>query len=67
MILLNMPKDFVNIADIYVYVCVCVCVSGGEEWISTGLYLSPGMKTFLAIPAEIANKGWQVLYRKFQW
>ncbi|KAK5610691.1 hypothetical protein CRENBAI_001289 [Crenichthys baileyi] len=32
----------------------------GEEWISTGLYLSPGMKTYMAIPAEIVNKGWQI-------
>lgn len=43
--------------------CVCfyVHVSGWEEWLSTGLYLSPGMKTYLAIPAEIVNNGWQVL------
>ncbi|KAM9732876.1 TRPM8 channel-associated factor homolog isoform 1-T3 [Menidia menidia] len=32
----------------------------GEEWISTGLYLSPGMKTFVAIPTGIVNKGWQI-------
>ncbi|KAM4741993.1 TRPM8 channel-associated factor homolog isoform 1-T2 [Anableps anableps] len=32
----------------------------GEEWISTGLYLSPGMKTYVAIPAQIVNKGWQI-------
>uniref|UniRef100_A0A3Q2FYT3 TRPM8 channel-associated factor homolog n=1 Tax=Cyprinodon variegatus TaxID=28743 RepID=A0A3Q2FYT3_CYPVA len=31
-----------------------------EEWISTGLYLAPGMKTFVAIPAEIINKKWQI-------
>ncbi|XP_047248655.1 TRPM8 channel-associated factor homolog isoform X2 [Girardinichthys multiradiatus] len=34
--------------------------TAGEEWISTGLYLSPGMKTYMAIPAEIVNKGWQI-------
>ncbi|XP_028274994.1 TRPM8 channel-associated factor homolog [Parambassis ranga] len=34
--------------------------AGGKEWVSTGLYLSPGMKTYIAIPAEIVNKGWQV-------
>ncbi|XP_071392001.1 TRPM8 channel-associated factor homolog [Centroberyx affinis] len=34
--------------------------AGGEEWLSTGLYLSPGMKTYLAMPAEIVNKGWKV-------
>uniref|UniRef100_A0A3P8UGE9 Peptidase M60 domain-containing protein n=1 Tax=Amphiprion percula TaxID=161767 RepID=A0A3P8UGE9_AMPPE len=37
-----------------------VNTAGAEEWISTGLYLSPGMKTYLAIPAEIVNKGWQI-------
>ncbi|KAM4589948.1 TRPM8 channel-associated factor homolog isoform 1-T2 [Fundulus diaphanus] len=37
-----------------------VNTAGGEEWVSTGLYLSPGMKTFMAIPAEIVNKGWQI-------
>ncbi|XP_068562973.1 TRPM8 channel-associated factor homolog [Cebidichthys violaceus] len=34
--------------------------AGEEEWISTGLYLSPGMKTFVATPAEIVNKGWEI-------
>ncbi|KAI3354556.1 hypothetical protein L3Q82_019054 [Scortum barcoo] len=37
-----------------------VNTAGGEEWISTGLYLSPGMKTYMAIPAEIVNKDWKV-------
>ncbi|XP_073343163.1 TRPM8 channel-associated factor homolog [Pagrus major] len=31
-----------------------------EEWISTGLYLSPGMKTYISLPAEIVNKEWQI-------
>ncbi|XP_051718460.1 TRPM8 channel-associated factor homolog [Ctenopharyngodon idella] len=31
-----------------------------KEWISTGLYLSPGMKTFITIPPEIVGKNWQV-------
>ncbi|XP_077396866.1 TRPM8 channel-associated factor homolog [Festucalex cinctus] len=31
-----------------------------EEWISTGLYLSQGMKTYIAMPAQIVNKGWKV-------
>ncbi|XP_061795913.1 TRPM8 channel-associated factor homolog isoform X2 [Nerophis lumbriciformis] len=31
-----------------------------DEWISTGLYLSPGMKTYMALPAQIVNKGWKV-------
>ncbi|XP_061538314.1 LOW QUALITY PROTEIN: TRPM8 channel-associated factor homolog [Phycodurus eques] len=31
-----------------------------EEWISTGLYLSHGMKTYIAMPPQIVNKGWKV-------
>ncbi|XP_053362985.1 TRPM8 channel-associated factor homolog [Clarias gariepinus] len=31
-----------------------------EEWISTGLYLSPGMRTYIAVPQEIKDKGWQL-------
>ncbi|XP_054650200.1 TRPM8 channel-associated factor homolog isoform X2 [Dunckerocampus dactyliophorus] len=31
-----------------------------EEWISTGLYLSPGMRSYMAIPAQIVNKKWKV-------
>ncbi|XP_061574970.1 TRPM8 channel-associated factor homolog [Cololabis saira] len=37
-----------------------VNTGGGEEWISTGLYLSPGMRTYMSIPAEIVGKGWKV-------
>lgn len=37
-------------------------MSGWEDWISTGLYLSPGMKTDVAFPVEIVNKGWMVCY-----
>ncbi|XP_026224886.1 TRPM8 channel-associated factor homolog isoform X2 [Anabas testudineus] len=37
-----------------------VNTAGGAEWISTGLYLSPGMKTYIAIPAEIINKDWKI-------
>ncbi|XP_046891485.1 TRPM8 channel-associated factor homolog [Hypomesus transpacificus] len=33
---------------------------GSEEWISTGLYLSPGMRTYMAMPSAIVNKGWKV-------
>uniref|UniRef100_UPI003AAB2FEB TRPM8 channel-associated factor homolog n=1 Tax=Centroberyx gerrardi TaxID=166262 RepID=UPI003AAB2FEB len=33
---------------------------GAVEWISTGLYLSPGMRTYMAMPAEIVNKRWKV-------
>ncbi|KAG8002208.1 TRPM8 channel-associated factor-like protein, partial [Nibea albiflora] len=32
----------------------------GDEWISTGLYLSPGMKTYMAIPPELVNKDWKI-------
>uniref|UniRef100_A0A3Q3M2T2 TRPM8 channel-associated factor homolog n=1 Tax=Mastacembelus armatus TaxID=205130 RepID=A0A3Q3M2T2_9TELE len=37
-----------------------VNTADGEEWISTGLYLSPGMKTFLSMPPEIVNNGWKI-------
>lgn len=37
-------------------------VSGEVEWISTGLYLSPGMETTLTLPAAIVNNKWKVLY-----
>uniref|UniRef100_H3DA20 Si:ch211-210b2.2 n=1 Tax=Tetraodon nigroviridis TaxID=99883 RepID=H3DA20_TETNG len=35
-------------------------VSEEAEWISTGLYLSPGMKTTLTLPDAIVNKGWKI-------
>ncbi|KAK2846918.1 hypothetical protein Q5P01_009917 [Channa striata] len=31
-----------------------------EVWISTGLYISPGLKTYMITPAEITNKGWKI-------
>ncbi|KAF1393752.1 hypothetical protein PFLUV_G00019280 [Perca fluviatilis] len=34
--------------------------AGEMEWISTGLYLSPGMKTEIIIPANIVNKSWMI-------
>ncbi|XP_044057262.1 TRPM8 channel-associated factor homolog isoform X2 [Siniperca chuatsi] len=34
--------------------------AGEKEWLSTGLYLSPGMKTEMIIPANIVNKRWMV-------
>lgn len=37
------------------------CIAEWEDWISTGLYLSPGMKTYIAIPPSMVGKGWQVL------
>uniref|UniRef100_A0A669BCQ3 Peptidase M60 domain-containing protein n=1 Tax=Oreochromis niloticus TaxID=8128 RepID=A0A669BCQ3_ORENI len=37
-----------------------VNTAGEKEWISTGLYLCPGMKTIVVIPAEIINKNWKI-------
>ncbi|XP_029027204.2 TRPM8 channel-associated factor homolog [Betta splendens] len=37
-----------------------VNTAGNEEWISTGLYLFSGMKTYMICPAEITNKGWTI-------
>ncbi|KAL6116463.1 uncharacterized protein ACO6RY_01078 [Pungitius sinensis] len=37
-----------------------VNATAGHEWISTGLYLSPGMKTYVAVPTEIVNKDWKI-------
>ncbi|XP_059186461.1 TRPM8 channel-associated factor homolog [Centropristis striata] len=34
--------------------------AGSAEWISTGLYLSPGLKTEMIMPAELVNKNWMV-------
>jgi len=42
------------------------CGSAGAtdkyEWISTGLYLSPGMKTDIIIPPKLLNNKWTVQY-----
>ncbi|RVE64367.1 hypothetical protein OJAV_G00125280 [Oryzias javanicus] len=37
-----------------------VKTAGEKEWLSTGLYLSPGMKTHISIPAPMVQKGWQI-------
>ncbi|KAL0972776.1 hypothetical protein UPYG_G00194610 [Umbra pygmaea] len=34
--------------------------AGGEQWLSTGAYLSPGMKSNMSLPSEIVGKGWKV-------
>ncbi|KAA8593794.1 hypothetical protein FQN60_004628 [Etheostoma spectabile] len=34
--------------------------AGQIEWISTGLYLPPGMKTEIFVPANIVNKSWTI-------
>ncbi|XP_003968852.2 TRPM8 channel-associated factor homolog [Takifugu rubripes] len=39
---------------------ISAATEGWEDWISTGLYLSPGMKTYVAFPAELVNKGWKI-------
>ncbi|KAL2096607.1 hypothetical protein ACEWY4_008755 [Coilia grayii] len=39
---------------------VSVNAAGGEEWLSTGLYLCPGMRTYMAMPPQIVGKGWKV-------
>ncbi|XP_068173156.1 TRPM8 channel-associated factor homolog [Antennarius striatus] len=37
-----------------------VNTGGGEEWISTGLYVRPGMKTNISVPGEIVKQGWRI-------
>lgn len=39
---------------------ISVDTKGWEDWMSTGLYLSPGMKTYIAIPPSMVGKGWQI-------
>ncbi|KAL2095902.1 hypothetical protein ACEWY4_008050 [Coilia grayii] len=39
---------------------ISAITSGQKEWISTGLYLSPGMRTDIEFPQEIVRKGWRV-------
>ncbi|XP_068562943.1 TRPM8 channel-associated factor homolog [Cebidichthys violaceus] len=34
--------------------------AGEKTWISTGLYLFPGMKTEMIIPANLVNKNWTI-------
>lgn len=41
-------------------VCISANTGGSEEWISTGLYLSPGMRTHIIIPSELIGKNWEV-------
>lgn len=39
---------------------ISVNAAGGQEWVSTGLYLCPGMRTYMSMPPEIVGKGWKV-------
>ncbi|KAJ8256551.1 hypothetical protein COCON_G00187030 [Conger conger] len=59
-----LPYLIKNRPDLPVVHNTCVKINtkaaGGDEWKSTGLYLSPGMKTYLSIPPQIVNKGWKV-------
>ncbi|XP_074536529.1 TRPM8 channel-associated factor homolog [Halichoeres trimaculatus] len=41
-------------------VVVNVDTAGGEEWVSTGLYLTPGMRTYVALPEKIVKQGWKI-------
>ncbi|XP_028817986.1 TRPM8 channel-associated factor homolog [Denticeps clupeoides] len=41
-------------------ICISANTAGAEEWISTGLYLSPGMRTYVALPPQIVGKGWKI-------
>ncbi|XP_062409179.1 TRPM8 channel-associated factor homolog [Sardina pilchardus] len=41
-------------------VTISAKTAGVEEWISTGLYLSPGMRTDIEFPSNIVGKGWKV-------
>ncbi|MFT7803515.1 TRPM8 channel-associated factor 2-like [Arapaima gigas] len=43
-----------------VKVCIDGNTGGMEEWKSTGLYLSPGMRTYISFPSQIVGKGWVV-------
>ncbi|XP_013870430.1 TRPM8 channel-associated factor homolog [Austrofundulus limnaeus] len=31
-----------------------------EEWVSTGLYLSPGMETWITLPLKFVNEQWKI-------
>ncbi|XP_066522118.1 TRPM8 channel-associated factor homolog isoform X2 [Hoplias malabaricus] len=54
-------KDIPNLPSVSnTRVRISANTSDREEWISTGLYLSPGMRTYVAVPAEIMGKGWML-------
>ncbi|XP_018598447.1 TRPM8 channel-associated factor homolog [Scleropages formosus] len=41
-------------------VCIDGNAAGMGEWKSTGLYLTPGMRTYISVPPQIVGKGWAV-------
>ncbi|XP_005926615.1 TRPM8 channel-associated factor homolog [Haplochromis burtoni] len=54
-------KDRPLMPDVYNHrLKIDVTTADGEEWISTGLYLSPGMSTYMVMPTEIINKEWKI-------
>ncbi|XP_019223078.1 TRPM8 channel-associated factor homolog [Oreochromis niloticus] len=54
-------KDNLLMPDVYNHrLKIDVNTADGEEWISTGLYLSPGMSTYMVMPTEIINKEWKI-------
>ncbi|KAM9801304.1 uncharacterized protein ACB057_008380 [Neosynchiropus ocellatus] len=57
----HLIKDIPSLPVVNNYkVIVDADTTGGEEWISTGLYLSPGMETTVVVPEQIVNKGWEI-------
>ncbi|XP_030599418.1 TRPM8 channel-associated factor homolog isoform X1 [Archocentrus centrarchus] len=54
-------KDNPLMPDVYNHrFKIDVNTAGSEEWLSTGLYLSPGMRTYMIMPAQIINKDWKI-------
>ncbi|XP_046718498.1 TRPM8 channel-associated factor homolog [Silurus meridionalis] len=54
-------KNLPNLPSVFnARIQISADTSDREEWISTGLYLSPGMRTYIAVPPEIKGKGWQL-------
>ncbi|KAI4871509.1 hypothetical protein NFI96_029130, partial [Prochilodus magdalenae] len=41
-------------------VCISASTADAKEWISTGLYLPPGLNSNVTVPGTITGKGWQV-------
>ncbi|XP_055052019.2 TRPM8 channel-associated factor homolog [Misgurnus anguillicaudatus] len=54
-------KDIPNLPTVTdARVRISADTGGAEAWISTGLYLSPGMRTQMVIPPELIGKNWKV-------
>ncbi|XP_065136239.1 TRPM8 channel-associated factor homolog [Paramisgurnus dabryanus] len=50
--------DLPTVSDARVH--ISANTGGSNAWISTGLYLSPGMGTHMIIPPELIGKNWKV-------